>query len=90
MELARYQAVIHLRTPAIDQGYVGDRIRVESPRQAERLDERILAAWAEHPNRTVVAASTDFAAKALRALELVRAQLPACCLAHPLPEPDTD
>lgn len=87
VELSRYQAVIHLRTPATDQGYLGDRIRIESAQQAEGLDQRILAAWSGHPRRTVVAAATDFAAKALHALELVRAQLPACCLTHSLPDP---
>ena len=85
VELARYQAVIHLRTPTIDQGYLGDQIRIESSRQAEALDQRILDVWSGRPHLTVVAASTDFAVKALQALELVRAQLPGCCLAHNLP-----
>ena len=85
VELARYQAVIHLRTPTVDQGYSGDRIRIESARQAEELDQRIMTYWADHPRRTVVTASPDFAAKALKALELIRSQLPACCVAHELP-----
>jgi len=85
-EPARYSAVVHLRTPAIDEGYTGDRIRVESARQAAALDQRILEAWAGHTSRTVVSASTDFGAKATEALELIRSQLPPCCLAHQVPD----
>jgi hypothetical protein len=85
-ELARYSAVVHLRTPAIDEGYTGDRIRVESARQAAGLDHRILDAWAGHTRRTVVASSPDFGAKASEALELIRSHLPPCCLAHQLPD----
>ena len=85
-ELERYSAVVHLQTPAIDQGYTGDRIRVESARQAAALDAQILEAWAGHTRRTVVVSSSDFAAKASQALELIRSQLPPCCLAHQLPD----
>jgi predicted ATPase len=85
-ELARYSAVVHLRTPAIDKGYTGDRIRVETARQAATLDQRILDSWAGHPQRTVVPAFADFAAKTSQALELIRSQLPPCCLSHPLPD----
>lgn len=85
-ELARYTAVIHLRTPAATQGYNHDNaLRVESAEQAAELDRRILAAWASHPRRYVIDSDDDFLVKAARALELVRAELPACCREHPLP-----
>lgn len=84
-ELSRYSAVIHLSTPASGQGYTGDRIRVESARQAGELDRMIVDAWNGHAHRTVVAASTDFTSKALEALKVIRDQLPTCCLAHPIP-----
>lgn len=86
VELRRYAAVIHLRTPAEDRGYNRDNaLRVESAREAEAIDRRILSAWERHPCRLVVASDEDFVVKASRALELVRAQLPRCCHAHTLP-----
>ncbi|MCA9688547.1 MAG: ATP-binding protein [Nannocystaceae bacterium] len=85
-ELRRYAAVIHLETPAADQGYNHQNaLRVESPTEARALDRRILAAWAGHPNHAVVSSADDFVQKAARALELVRAQLSPCCHGHALP-----
>jgi predicted ATPase len=85
-ELSRYAAVIHLRTPAADQGYNRDNVlRLESASEAQQIDERILAAWGDHPSRLIVPSDEDFIVKAARALELVRAQLPPCCRAHALP-----
>lgn len=85
-ELARYVAVIHLETPAAAQGYnQQNALRVESAEQAWELDRRILAAWAPHPRRHVIGSEDEFLVKASRALEIVRAQLPACCHSHALP-----
>ena len=88
-ELARYDAVIHLRTPAAGSGYDhSNPLRVETAAEAHALDERIAAAWARHPRRFEVAPSQDFLAKATRAVELLRAELPACCRRHvPIPQP---
>lgn len=84
-ELARYAAVIHLRTPGAHQGYNHDNaLRVESAAEALALDERILAAWERHPHRVIVTSEDDFLSKATRALEQVRAALPRCCQIHPL------
>lgn len=85
-ELGRYAAVVHLRTPAADEGYNREyALRVESAAQAQEIDQRILAAWQTHPNRLVVASDADFMVKAASALELVRTQLPRCCYVHALP-----
>ena len=89
-ELARYDTVIHLRTPSVRQGY--DRanpLRVETAQDAVRVDERIALEWDGHPHVLVVLASDEFAAKATLAVDLVRAQLPTCCRTHPveLPKP---
>ena len=85
-ELGRYAAVIHLRTPAANEGYNRDNVlRVESASEAQEIDLRILAAWEKHPSRFVVASHEDFLVKASQVLDLVRAQLPPCCRAHPLP-----
>jgi len=82
-QLARYDAVIHLRTPSIDGEYNLDNpLRLETAAEAAAVDERILAAWARHPQRFVVEPTPDFLAKVSRAIELLRAQMPPCCEHH--------
>lgn len=79
-ELARYDAVIHLRTPPPGQGYNHrNPLRTESPAAAAAIDERILQAWALHPRRFVVESSPTFLDKAARAIEVLHAELPDCC-----------
>lgn len=48
-ELGRYHAVIHLRTPAPDQGYHTGPIRNEPAERAAKLDRRISEAWEPSP-----------------------------------------
>lgn len=82
-ELARYDAVIHLRTPHADHGYNHlNPLRTESATMAAEVDARIDAAWVQHPRRYVVESSADFLEKAARALNLLRNEVPACCRAH--------
>lgn len=84
-EQARYQAVIHLRSPAAAGGYNHDnRLRIESAEEAARLDGLILEAWRGHPRRFLVDNAPDFLTKAARALDLIRGELPPCCLVHRL------
>ena len=84
-ELPRYHAVLHLQTPTDKHFYNHQNaVRVETSDEAHVLDLRILSIWAEHPHRAVVPPMDDFPQKALRALELLRAQLPPCCNQHPL------
>lgn len=78
-ELDRYDAVVHLRTPAPAQGYHTDPIRTEPAGRAAEIDGRIAEVWRKHPHRFLVEAETDFTAKAGRALELIRNVMPACC-----------
>lgn len=79
-QLARYDAVIHLRTPGLDHGYNHvNHLRIESAAEALAVDERILAAWDGHPRRTVIEAADDFFAKAARALAALQAEFPECC-----------
>ena len=89
-ELARYSAVIHLRTPTVDGGY--DRanpLRIETAREAAAIDERIAAAWARHPRCAIVANAPDFLTKVANAVALIREQVPPCCRKHRIPEVDT-
>lgn len=79
-ELARYDAVIHLRTPSPSRGYNhANPLRTESPSAAAEIDARILEVWAPHPRRHVVESTDDFLEKATAALMILRAELPECC-----------
>lgn len=85
-QLHRYDVVIHLRTPALASGYNHrNPLRIESATEAAAIDERIDRAWAAHPRRFVVEPARDFFAKAHRALEILRAELPECCRTHRVP-----
>ena len=79
-EIARYDAVIHLRTPDAEHGYNHvNPLRTEPPAVASEIDARIEAAWRDHPRRFEVAASLAFGDKVERALTVLNAQLPSCC-----------
>lgn len=88
-ELARYAAVIHLRSPPEAGGYnFRNAARTESAAQAAVLDERVLRCWEGHPNRVVIENSADFLDKARQAVEAIRLQVPTCCRKHRVPEVD--
>ena len=88
-ELRRYDAVIHLRTPAQEHGYNHQNpLRTESAEAAAEIDGRIIQAWSRHPRRFIVESSTDFLDKAARALALLRDELPECCRRHVIPSID--
>lgn len=85
-ELARYDAVIHLRTPPAGLGYNHrNPLRIEDARIAAQIDERLLEAWADHPRRIVIPSETSFLRKATHALEALRGELPTCCASSELP-----
>ena len=82
-ELARYDVVLHLRTPSVAQGYNQQNpLRTEPAGLAAQIDARILNVWERHPRRFVVEAEGDFLDKASVALSILRAELPECCSAH--------
>lgn len=79
-EIARYEAVIHLRTPTASRGYdLSNPLRVEDAEQAAEIDDRIEQAWRPHPRRTIIDSADDFSAKASRALAAIGLELPECC-----------
>ena len=83
LEMARYDAVIHLRTPTSRRAYNRDNpLRLESLEEAAVIDARIAAEWAAHPRRLVIEPTEDFLHKAARALSLLREQVPECCRHH--------
>ena len=82
-EIGRYDAVIHLRTPTLEQGYNHQNpLRTESPAAAASIDGRIADAWALHPRRFSVESSSDYLDKAARAVEILRGEMPDCCKGH--------
>ena len=85
-ELSRYDAVIHLRTPAQEQGYNHENpLRTESASVAADIDARILQAWERHPRRFIIESSAEFLDKAATALDVLRGELPECCKRHVVP-----
>ena len=82
-ELARYRAVIHLRTPTSPQAYNSrNPFRIESIEEAAAIDAQIAAQWSAHPRRFVVEPTEDFLHKAAETLALLREEVPACCRHH--------
>ena len=87
-QLQRYDAVIHLRTPTLGNGYGNQNpLRIESAAEAAAIDARIAHMWEQHPRRFVVEASRDFLDKAVRVIEILRAEVPECCRKHVVPLP---
>lgn len=85
-QLRRYDAVIHLRTPSADKGYNHvNPLRTESAQDAAAIDARIAELWREHPRRFQVESTPDFFAKAARAIDILRGEMPACCRRHVVP-----
>ena len=86
-QLARYSAVIHLRTPTAQRGYNHQNpLRTESAQEASFIDARIMEAWQAHPRRFIIDADPDFLAKAARVLSILRDELPECCRKHSVPQ----
>jgi len=80
LELSRYAAVIHLRTPSSAHGYDhSNHLRTESAAEAAAIDAKIADVWRDHPNRVVIESEADFVTKAVRAVEAIRRALPKCC-----------
>ena len=83
IELARYDAVIHLRTPTSARAYNRDNpMRVESMEEAAVADARIAEQWSGHPRRFFVEPTEDFLHKASKTLALLRSEVPECCRHH--------
>ena len=80
-QLKRYDAVIHLRTPSPGGGYNHrNPLRTESAAVAAEIDARLAEVWKHHPRRFVVEPSPDFFRKAARAIEILRGEMPGCCV----------
>lgn len=81
VEFARYEAVIHLRTPASEHGYNHQNpLRTENAALARAIDDRILRVWDGHPNRHIIDSTDDFMTKVTQAFRLICRYLPPCCV----------
>jgi predicted ATPase len=78
-EMARYDVVIHLRTPPATAYNHENPMRIETALEAARIDELLVQAWQGHPHRIVIDSAVDFLEKARRAVAVLLAQLPECC-----------
>jgi len=79
-ELARYVAVLHMASPADGEGYsYTNPVRIETPEEAHRIDERLGAIWSRHPRYHRVAARRDFVEKLREAAAWVGDLVPECC-----------
>jgi hypothetical protein len=85
LQIRRYDAVIHLRTPQIENYNHQNPARIESAEDAVMIHKKIEQAWHTHPRRFIVEGSPDFLKKAVRALEILRSELPECCRSHVTP-----
>jgi hypothetical protein len=86
VQLARYDAVIHLRTPAAHDGYNHQNpFRIESAAEASAIDDRIAQAWSAHPRLYNIEATPDFLTKASEVIRILWAEMPACCRTHLIP-----
>jgi predicted ATPase len=83
-QLARYDAVIHLRPPPAGDGYEKQGIRLESATEAAHLDARIMEAWARHPRRFMIESTHDFLEKVSRTIALIGEELPPACRDQPM------
>lgn len=86
LELSRYHAVIHLRTPSTPDAYAQTNpLRVESLQEAGAIDARIAESWRGHPRLFEVPATEDFLTKVAHALRILRGEVPECCRHHVKP-----
>lgn len=78
-ELAHYSVVIHLRTPAKEQGYNhANPLRTETAQEARQIDNKILKSWKGHPNFHLINGTAFFMEKARRTIEIIRREVPPC------------
>jgi len=75
-EMARYDIVLHMETPAANMGYdFSNPVRNETSKEALMLDRKIQNVWKAHPNRIVVKSRESFLKKVTEVVEIIRQEL---------------
>jgi len=71
-EFAKYAAVIHLRTPDLNNGYNNDySLRTETAEQAGEIDRKIERIWSGHPCYMQIPSFLNFFDKVAQSLEQI-------------------
>jgi hypothetical protein len=85
IELGRCDAVIHLRTPAEEQGYNHQNpLRTESAGAAAGIDGRIVRAWERHLGDSLSSRQPSSSTRP-HGRSILRGELPECCQRHVIP-----
>ena len=80
LEISRYHAVIHLRTPSVIGGYnYNNPVRIETAAEASMIDEKILKVWKDHPRRFIVESTDNFIEKSHKVINLIQTELSLIC-----------
>jgi hypothetical protein len=78
--LAKYAALIHLRTPNGHQGYnFQNALRTETAVEAAVIDKKIEAIWSRHSHYIQIPSFANFLEKAAFALAEIQKEAPDCC-----------
>ncbi len=81
LECARYDTVLHLRTPPFAYGYsLQNPVRIETPEQGQLLDRLIESAWDGHPHRHFIDCQEDFLLKLNLTVQLLREEIAGRCV----------
>ncbi|MCT4640845.1 MAG: ATP-binding protein [Bacteriovoracaceae bacterium] len=71
-QFQRYLAVIHLRTPTLEQGYNNSNPnRIETVQQALAIDEKIKKIWSPHASYYEIPSGIDFSEKVKKTLSII-------------------
>lgn len=75
-EYARYDLVIHLRTPTLDHGYNHQNpYRIESAIEAKIIDEKIALVWRDHPRVITIESESDFVGKVTKVMDIIAKEI---------------
>ncbi len=77
-EYAKYEAVIHLRAPAVKDYNHHNPQRIETAEAAILIDHKIHEVWKNHPKYHQISSEDFFSEKIYRAVKTVSPFLPAC------------
>lgn len=80
-QCARYDVVIHMRTPSLTNGYDhSNPLRQESASDASLIDQRIGELWSRHSRLYSIDATPNFLEKVEQVMTIIAKELPECCV----------